>query len=201
MTVLSVDLASKFSAACTVAESGQVDWEANSHDHSSLGWVYQLGKAAGQQQPDLILVEDVPYGISNQSMVKPVLRLQGMLIAELAMQNVLERTLFVNPAAWQRHYPGVARAPKGLSTNESKKFREEAARVAAQELGYEPPQLAEEYKLRRMAEDRRPLAKDIKVFEKQETDHIDAYLMARWAYTHKPLGGIRAVSGVQEIYT
>lgn len=199
MSVLSVDLAAKFSAACVVDEGGEVPWEANSGEFSSLQWVYKLGAAGGAYEPDYILIEDVPYGISSQAMVKPVLRLQGMLIAELAMQNLLDRTLFINPASWQRHYPGVARAPKGLSTNEGHTYRENAARVAASTFGYEPPPLVETY-FKDLPEGKRPLKKDWSKLAKQETDHIDAYLMARWAFTFQPLKGIRAASGVQAVF-
>lgn len=200
MSLLSVDFAAKFSAASVVTESGEVHWEANSHDLTSLEWCQLLVQTALEYHVDLALIEDVPYGISNQAMVKPVLRLQGVLIAGMARFGQLDRTLFVNPATWQRLYPGVARAPKGLTKTEGRKYRENAARVAAAELGYSPPSLAEDYREAVKAVGKRPLKKHTDEYEKQETDHIDAYLMARWAYTIWPLKDIRSISGVQPVF-
>src|SRR5690606_32995726 len=78
----------------------------------------------------LIVIEDVPYGISRQSMVKPVLRLQGRLIERLDRGGLLDRVIFVAPATWQRHF-GLFRAKNAAKVQAEK----------AEELGYTPPDL------------------------------------------------------------
>ena len=109
MIVLTVDLASKFSAACVRGEAGVLR-EFDSSGKTAFQFALELAKAAEEFQPDLILIEDVPYGISSQAMVKPVLRLQGILL--LALHRFMDKILFVNPSTWQKEYPGVARAPR-----------------------------------------------------------------------------------------
>jgi hypothetical protein len=170
---LSVDLAAKYSAACVLDENGKVHWEGNSGEWASVGWAKVLVGIAQIFKVDLIIVEDVPYGISSQKMVKDILRLQGMLIAELWREACLEKTLWVNPSTWQKRYPGVSRGKP--------EERIEAARAAAAQLDYYAPNLVQKY-LDTVPEGKRPLQKFIKPLEKQMTDHIDAFLMGNWAH-------------------
>lgn len=173
MIYLSVDLAAKYSAACVLDENGKIHWEGNSGDWATVGWAAVLTQIAGAFKVDLIIVEDVPYGISSQAMTKNVLRLQGMLIAGLWRVGLLEKTLWVNPSTWQKRYPGVSRGKP--------EERIEAARAAAAQLGYFAPNLVQDY-LSSVPEGKRPLQKFIKPLEKQMTDHVDAFLMGNWAH-------------------
>lgn len=137
-----------------------------------------------------ILVEDVPYGISNQAMVKPVLRLQGMLI------HALEDTefYFINPSTWQKDYPGVARSPKGMTKAEGAKARIDAARIEAHSLGYHAPDLVQQWIDEHP--DEKPLKKYTNPLEKAMTDYVDAFLMNDWLQRHvheyKTLTGVQA---------
>lgn len=193
MLYLTVDLASKFSAAVLADDSGQVRWEADSAGLSAKEWVEKIAELVAQIAPrhDIkILVEDVPYGISNQAMVKPVLRLQGMLIH--ALGNV--EFHFINPSTWQKEYPGVGRAPKGMTKTEGDKYRIAKAAEYALELGYEAPNLVQRY-IDTLPEGTKVLKKNTAPLEKGMTDYVDAYLMADWLIRHRE--DYTTLSGVQ----
>jgi hypothetical protein len=198
MRVLTVDLASKFSAVNVRDSQRGVLCEFDSSGKSAFEFAVAIAKAAEEFQPDLILIEDVPYGISSQAMVKPVLRLQGVLL--LALHRWVSKTLFVNPSTWQKEYPGVARAPKGLSKAQAEASRIEAARVAAAERGYAPPDLVAAY-VASLPDGAKVLKKHTNPLVKQMTDYVDAFLMADWAIN---LGSFEAVasqpSGVQPVF-
>lgn len=195
---LSIDLAAKFSAAVLRDSTGKVRWQGDSRKDSPVVWVQRLGHvvalAKDEDEDILVLVEDVPYGISNQAMVKPVLRLQGMLILELIHFSVYP--YFINPSTWQSDYPGVGRAPKGLSKADALKYRVEKAAEYARELGYEPPDLVAEWQTENP--DLRPLKKYTNPLEKGMTDYVDAFLMNDWLQRNKE--DFRTRSGVQIAY-
>jgi hypothetical protein len=188
--ILSIDLASKFSAVC-VYNGRQVVEEFDSAGMSAFDFVLRVVRAV-QYNPRLIVVEDVPYGISNQSMVKPVLRLQGVLIHGLGLIKALDRTVFVNPRVWQSTFEGVARGDA--------KDRIEAARVAALSLGYSAPDLVAMYMLT-LEPGERVLKKHTAPLEKQMTDYVDAFLIAAWATQFETVEQILAhAKGVQGVY-
>jgi len=189
---LTVDLASKFSAAILRDSSGQVLWQGDSMGKSSLEWVETLAKLVAGIAPrhELhILVEDVPYGISNQAMVKPVLRLQGMLIHALGNAEFY----FINPSSWQRDYPGVARSPKGMTKAEGLKARVAAAKTEAQALNYHAPDLVAKWQ--KENPELKPLKKYTAHLEKAMTDYVDAFLMNDWLQRH--VHEYKTLSGVQ----
>lgn len=191
---LTVDLASKFSAAILRDASGKVLWQADSGSFTAQEWVDKLAKLVCAIAPrhDLhILVEDVPYGISNQAMVKPVLRLQGMLIHALGNAEYY----FINPSTWQKDYPGVARAPKEITSKAAKDaYRIGAAAEHALNLGYTPPDLVAQWQEENP--DLKPLKKYTNPLEKAMTDYVDAFLMNDWLVRHvheyKTLTGVQA---------
>ena len=190
---LTVDLAAKFSAAVLRDRSGKVHWQGDSGNDSPSEWVRRLGKLLALcewrgHSVDHILVEDVPYGISSQAMVKPVLRLQGMLIHELGVPFY-----FINPSTWQKDYPGVGRAPKGLTKAEGAKHRVEKARDYARELGYEAPDLISKWQEENP--NLKPLKKYTAPLEKAQTDYVDAFLMNDWLQRHEE--DFTTLSGVQ----
>lgn len=190
---LSVDLASKFSAAVLRDDSGEVRWQADSSGKSAKEWVTLLAKVAhGVQSKGLpihILVEDVPYGVSSQAMTKPVTRLQGMLM--LAMDDT--EFFFVNPTTWMKDYDGVARGLKGMSKAESLKYRNAKAFEHAVARGYTPPDLVAQWQEKNP--DLKPLKKYTADLEKNMTDYVMAFLINDWLVQHKD--EYRTLTGVQ----
>lgn len=185
---LSVDLASKFSAAILREAGGKILWQGDSAGKSPREWVQELARVAHGAGDVKILVEDVPYGVKSQAMTKPVLRLQGMLILALDVDFH-----FINPATWMKDYEGVARAPKGMSKSEGLKYRNAKALEYARELGYEPPDLISEWQKKNP--DLKPLAKYTNDLKKSQTDYVMAFLINDWLVRHKH--EYTTLSGVQ----
>lgn len=185
--VLAVDLAARYSAYSVVDSGGFVVAEGDSSKSSSFEFVDLLVEICRKLSPDIVVVEDVPYGISSQAMIKPVLRLQGVLIKAFSDAEV--SPWFVNPSTWQSAYPGVSRgkAPDRI----------EAARVAAEGIGYTPPNLVQEY-LDTVPEGKKPLKKFINPAEKIMTDYIDARLMADWTFAN--YDRFDSLKGVQPVF-
>lgn len=188
---ITVDLAAKFSAYNVMDSKYKVHREGDSRGKSAFEFVDEIIEAVVKYEPDLILVEDVPYGISSQAMVKPVLRLQGILIHALGQVDALDLTLFVNPSTWQKEYKGVARGP-ALE-------RIEAARFHADFMGYQPPNLVAAY-IASLPEGKRVLKKDTNPLEKTMTDYIDAFLMARWSYGIGDFDAHANTKGCQRVF-
>jgi len=189
--ILTVDLAAKYSAYMVMDGNLQVLCQGDSRGKSSFFFVDELLEVIGLYDPTLIIVEDVPYGISSQAMVKPVLRLQGILIHALGLENLLGLTFFVNPSTWQKNYPGVARGKADE--------RIEAARAHAERLGYLPPDLVGEY-IASLPEGKKVLKKNTDGLYKTQTDYVDAYLMADWVYSFETFEELRDLKGVQPVF-
>lgn len=189
---LSVDLASKFSAAILRDETGQVRWQGDSTGKSADEWTDILATVADRISQNFelhILVEDVPYGVSSQAMTKPVTRLQGMLMK--AMGKI--EFYFINPSTWMKDYEGVARAPKGMSKSESLKYRNAKALEHASRLGYQPPDLVANWQ--KENPDLKPLKKYTSNLEKNMTDYVMAFLINDWLVNH--LHEYKTLTGVQ----
>jgi hypothetical protein len=188
---LTVDLASKFSAAMVVDRSGQVLCEFNSVGLSSIEFAEQCAQTALDYEVTEAIFEDVPYGIKGQGQVKAPFRLQGIIIDEMAKVDLLDCTFFLNPSTWMNHFPGVARAPKGMSKADGTRARYAAARKHAAAHGYSPPPLVQNY-IDSLPEGTRVLKKNTDPLLKSETDHIDAYLIATWANSFETQEELRA---------
>ncbi len=173
MSILTVDLASKFSAYALTTKRGQVAAQGDSLGKSAQQFVRELRSVTDEFEPTIILLEDLPYGIKNQKMTKPATRLQGAVILELIPYT----TLWINPDTWQKEYPGVGRG------GGEEWQRIEAAANYARERGYEPPDLVGEY-LATVPEGKRPLKKHTNPLEKVMTDYVDAFLMSDYAWNH-----------------
>lgn len=190
-----VDLAARFSAVVLRDEGGEVRAQFDSRDKSAFAFAAEIARTALDPECEVTLVEDVPYGISSQAMVKPVLRLQGILMA--ASWRTIEQMYFVAPATWMKDFPGVQRAPKGLTKSQADKYRIEKAAEYALGLGYTPPDLVQEYI------DANPGAKVLKKhtapLEKSMTDYISAFLMAEStaAYNMQDLPSIQGIQVAQ----
>lgn len=192
MTILTVDLASKFSAVCVMDEGGEVLCEFDSGGRAPFDFINEIVATAENFGVSLVVVEDVPPNPRfTQFMTKPVTRLQGALIYALYLSGLLDQTVFVNPSEWQRTYDGVSRG--------TPEDRIEAARVAALALGYTPPDLVAPY-IASLPEGKRPLKKMTKPLEKQMTDYIDAFLIARWALTFDTYEQLTESKNVQPAY-
>lgn len=185
---LTVDLASKFSALCVQDERGRVLHQADSRGKSATEFADEIALTAERFDVWLILIEDVPYGISSQAMVKPVLRLQGIIIKALADKNLLGLTLFINPQSWQKTF--------GINPRDKQPVREEHARLQALEFGYEPPDLIGQYAAS-LPEGTKVLKKHTNPLAKTMTDYIDAFLMGRFVLRQGLFGDITKLSGVQ----
>jgi hypothetical protein len=185
MNVVTLDLAAKFSAATVLNPAGDVTEQWDSFDISpidfiekTVGWVLK--------RDALFLVEDLPAHLPSSQIITTVRRLQGAFILQAAKVGVLDRMLFVDPATWQKHFPGVgggwAPAVEGEKRRRwTPEERYATARLAAEVNGYTPPMLAAEYVLDRATDGQRVLKTKVKELEKQETDYVDAFLIGRWA--------------------
>lgn len=192
---ITVDLASRFSALAVVDDGGKVVLETDTFQKSSLQFAHELGEIAQNYPDSVVVVEDVPYGISRQAMIKPVLRIQGIIIHEMHKVDALDRLFFLNPSSWQRAFEGVFRGGAA------------GARTAASNLGYTPPDLLERYadKIPEKGPKRTEARNQLK---KIATDYDDAFLMGIWANSH--LGGqytperfdyLCSISGLQPAFT
>ena len=186
MKVLTIDLAARFSAAAVMNSQYDILLEFDSWGKSSFDFVNEVIGAAIKYKVDVIIFEDVPYGLSKQFMIKPVLRLQGIFIHALGLSGLIERTVFLNPATWQRSFDDVY----------GKKAA--GALAAAQLLGYNPPDMLAIHadEIPEKGKERTKMREQLK---KAATDYVDAFLMARWALTHKTREEMLQKSGVQEI--
>lgn len=183
--VLTVDFAARFSAGMVMSGTGEVLHEFDSWGKPPIAFVCEIARVALDFNVDRIIIEDVPYGISRQAMIKPVLRLQGILIHELATHNLLTATLFVNPATWQRTFEGVYGGKAA------------GALAAAASLGYAPPDMLVRHanSIPEKGAERSKMREQLK---KATTDYTDAYLMCVWALTFPSITDMRNISGVQE---
>ena len=190
--ILSVDLAAKFSAILLLDDDGKVLWQGDSRDMSVFAFCDKIATLGNRPEVSLIVIEDVPYGTSNPT-TKSVFRIQGALIN--ALRLVLDKVVFVNPTTWQKEFDGLRRAPKGMTGAQGAAYRVEAARVAAEVNGYQPPNLVQAY-IDALPEGTKVLKKHTSPLAKVQTDYVDAFLIAFWARSH--LADIRTLSGVQE---
>lgn len=178
-TLLSVDLAAKLSAVILRGAGGEVTRQFDSRGKTPLRFLQEIAVASAEA--DIVIVEDVPYGVSSQAMVKPVLRLQGALCAYLTAKGTLDRTLFMGPSVWMKDFPGVQHATtKGLSKSAADKERIETAASHAKIAGYLPPDLVSEY-IANLPPGKKALKKDTGILEKSMTDYVSAFLMSEFS--------------------
>ncbi len=134
--------------------------------------------AAYAAESDLTVIEDVPYGVSSQKMVKPVLRVQGAILACFDLMK-LDPPVFISPSVWMKEFPGTQHAPRGMSKSAADAYRIEQAEWHAKEAGYVPPDLVGDY-LAGLPEGKKALKKDTNVLEKNRTDYISAFLISEY---------------------
>jgi hypothetical protein len=193
---LTVDLASKFSAAVVMDLSNQVLLEFSSVGLSAIEFAEQCAQTALDFEVTEAIFEDVPHGITGQGQVKPPFRLQGIVIDEMAKVDLLDRTFFLDPSMWMKMFEGVAKRPKGTTKTEGDKIRYAAARAHAHRLGYSPPPLVQNYIDSCALTGVRVLKKNTDPLYKTETDHIDAFLMGVWANSFESQEELRSFMDV-----
>ena len=194
-TVLSVDLAAQFSAAVLRGAGGEVLHQFDSRNKPSLRFCQEVAAAA--TGADIVVIEDVPYGISNQNMIKPALRLQGALCAYLTARDALDCTVFMSPNVWMKDFPGVSHSTtKGLSKAASDQERIDTAAFHALQAGYTPPDLVGAWEAECREVGRKILKKDTNPLRKSETDYVSAWLMSEFTRRFT-LTELRVMPGVQ----
>lgn len=195
--ILVVDLAAKYSALVLRDEvSGEVYYQTDSINKTHLEFADEIQQLGNPSDVSLIVFEDVPYGISSQAMVKPVLRYQGVMIDVL--RDHLDKVFFMSPSRWMSDFPGVQRAPKGMSKKDSDVYRIEQAAKHALALGYEPPNLVQQY-IDAQPEGARILKKHTNPLEKSMTDYVSAFLMSEFI-RRRPKEDFVMLQGVSPAY-
>lgn len=191
--IVTVDLAAKFSAAMARERSGEIHHQFDSSNKTHFEFAAEIGRLARRPDVELVVIEDVPYGISSQAMVKPVLKYQGILMA--VMHPVLDKVLFMAPATWMKDYPGVQRAPKGLTKSQADAYRIEQAALHAANYGYTPPDLVQQY-IDSLPEGTKILKKNTNPLEKSMTDYVSSFLMNHFVSnrTEEEFRGLQGVS-------
>jgi hypothetical protein len=111
--------------------------------------------------PEVMVVEDLPHGLSYSTLVKTVCRLQGRIAQ--AMETSIEDILYVAPATWRAHYE----MKRGTGPNE--------VFPVVERFGYKPPDLT----VRAKGNGGQSKAKKV------QSDYCSAYLIARWAIDTK----------------
>lgn len=194
--IQTVDLASRFSAVVLRSRDGEIHRQFDSRNKTHFEFAAEVGRINALPEVELTVVEDVPYGISSQAMVKPVLKFQGVIMT--MCHRDLDKVLFCAPATWMKDFPGVQRAPKGLSKSEADKYRIEQARLHAAHLGYSPPDLVQEY-LDSLPEGTKALKKHTNPLEKSMTDYVSSFLMNHFV-TSRTEEEFRGLQGVSPAY-
>jgi hypothetical protein len=159
---MAVDLASKMSAYVVLDEDivTQGDsWARGTKTRDEF--VTELTLAVQDLKPAVVLVEDVPHGITRLIMVKSVIRLQGAIEYAYGPHR-RSKILWVPPTTWKAHYK-----LNGVDT--AKLIEPKALEL----FGYEPPIDLADYKGKLTAA------------RKVRTDYAAAFLMAKWAQKTK----------------
>lgn len=195
--ILTVDLAAKFSAALERdRDSGEVHHQFDSLGKTHFEFAAEVGRIARRPDVELVVIEDVPYGISSQAMVKPVLKFQGVMLA--VMHPVLEKVAFMAPATWMKMFDGVQRPPKGMTKSHADAYRIQRAAEHAAAHGYNPPDLVQAY-IDAQPEGKKILKKDTAPLEKAMTDYVSAFLMSEFVRSVS-VEQFRSLQGVTPAY-
>lgn len=169
MSILAVDLAAKFSAACWMDENYQVIAEFDSWGRTEEEFLYLVidpwlyPQRDDLVRPDRLVIEDLPHGLNYTKLVKSVCRLQGRIVQAMheAFLGTVEDVLFLAPNTWRAHYP---QATRGTGADISL--------TIAEGYGYQPPA---DLLTRAKGNGGKTRA------HKVATDYCAAYLIARWA--------------------
>lgn len=185
MTLLAVDLAAKYSAACLMAEDYTVIDQFDSWTHDESTFIHKLAAPwfyPDKTVPDVMVIEDLPHGLAYTKLLKKVLRLQGRIVQALDFYatNGKQHILFAAPISWRSHFDGMQRGTGS-----------EAVFPASAGFGYAPP----DFLSRTKGQGGKSLAHKI------ESDYCSAYLIARWAVDMQQKYGTYDVVGTSRYDT
>lgn len=170
--ILTLDLAAKYSAGVVLDLSGQVKYQFDSFQKSASALADEVVEVAEEFSVSVAVVEDVPYGIRSQAQVKPVLRVQGMLMKAFIDEDILDKLRFLSPSVWQRSVdPRFEGVWKGGASG---------ARAAAERFGYSPPVLKDQY-AGLIPESGKERTQSLATLRKLQSDYDDAFLIGQWA--------------------
>lgn len=187
-TILAVDLAARYSAACLMRDDylviSQFDsWRAVSEDDFVLRLASPWMAGVSYKTPDVMVIEDLPHGLSYTKTIKKVCRLQGRIAQAMydTTDGDVSDILFVSPATWRAHYPA---AKRGTGP--------EIVFPITEAFGYLPPaDLLEQAKGNGGPSRARKVA----------SDYCSAYLIARWAFDTQAEHGTLDVPGTSRYGT
>lgn len=173
MSIVAVDLAAKYSAACHMRMNGTVSAEVDSWGISESDFIGHITApwrpATSGSQPRVLAVEDLPQRVPWMTTTKAVARLQGRIIERMDSFQALPALLFVPPQVWRALYPELRVRGSGPA----------AVAPVATALDYTPPAL-----------EHRIIGKgDRAIARKVATDYAAAFLIARWALYHFDIHG------------
>lgn len=170
MSIVAVDLAAKYSAACWMDADGAVidEWDSWGKTESEFIELcvspWRLTEVTDDDIPVVMVVEDLPHGLKHSTLMKNVYRLQGRLYERMTAYGFADEVLFLSPQAWRAHYPMLKRGQPPSAVVD----------VCA-EIGYEPPDLTTRSKIKGGKAIARKVA----------TDYCAAFLIGRWAVHSK----------------
>lgn len=165
MSLVAVDLAAKFSAACWMSDQRQVtaQWDSWQKDEGTfIDFITSPWASREDPMPHALLVEDLPHRLRFVGVVKHVCRLQGRIIERMAQLGHEHQIVFVPPFEWRKFYPALRVRGSGPG---------EVVPVAAAH-NYTPPDLSPRFRKERGEK---------ATARKVQTDYCAAYLIAWWA--------------------
>lgn len=176
MSILAVDLAAKYSAVCHLSPRGTILSQNDSWGMTETEFIRYITADFARSSPPLVMaVEDLPHRLPFSSLVKRVARIQGRIVERMDFFHAADKVLFVPPALWRKHFPGLERGTGP-----------DAVVAVAAERDYTAPDLS-----RRAAAEKGGKATARKV----ATDYCAAYLIGQWACQMYDLHGSFDVPG------
>ncbi len=165
MSLVAVDLAAKFSAACWMSDQRVVlsEWdswqvsESTFIDRITMPW-----ESSTAQRPQALVVEDLPHRLTFDSTVRAVCRLQGRIVERMMAFGAGGEVIFVPPVEWRKFYPELRKRGSGP----------QAVVPVAAEHDYKPPDLTHRFRGERGEK---------AVARKVQTDYCAAFLIGWWA--------------------
>jgi hypothetical protein len=181
VTVLAVDLAAKYSAACLMTSDYRVTREFDSWGRTEEQFIAELHDAYQELDVDTAIIEDLPHGLRYSTLIKTVCRLQGRIYHAFRSENryAADDVIFAAPNQWRHHF--------GLKRGTGP----DIVVPTAAEFGYTAPDLTERAKVK----GGRAIARKV------ATDYCAAYLIARWAVDMKDQNGTYEVAGTSRYNT
>ncbi len=194
MSVLAVDLAAKYSAACLMDDSYQVHAEFDSWGRTEEQFLYRLAGPWLDPRwhdvtplPAVMAVEDLPHGLSYSTLVKTVLRLQGRIcqVMHESYNGDTEDVLFLAPIEWRKHFE----LKRGTGPD--------IVVPTAAAFGYAaPPE-----RITEIAEAKGKRGGGAAIARKVATDYCSAYLIARFMVDMKKQHDTYDVVGTSRYHT